>query len=100
MHARVGISNLIFFCVPFFFACLFFLRAGVERPEGAGISKLRTARVLEEGMVLTNEPGCYFIDWLLDSGTHLRVAVWRPKPFVAAGVARLEGVGGVKCGWR
>ncbi|KAK6184786.1 hypothetical protein SNE40_007181 [Patella caerulea] len=40
--------------------------AGVERPSGAGIESLRTARTLEARMVLTIEPGLYFIDALID----------------------------------
>ena len=36
------------------------------RNERAGLAKLRTARILEAGMTLTNEPGCYFIHALLE----------------------------------
>lgn len=37
-----------------------------ERPTAAGLNRLRTARVLEEGMVITVEPGCYFSPALLE----------------------------------
>ena len=64
-----------------------------ERSARPGLSKLRTARTLEAGMVLTVEPGCYFIDVLLD------LALANPKQARFLNEDRLQdfrGTGGVR----
>jgi len=66
---------------------------GTARDTRSGYKSLRLQRVLQTGMVMTVEPGCYFIDWLLDA------AISDPKlsPFLV--LDRLEqfrGTGGVR----
>lgn len=39
---------------------------GPLRSTEKGLSKLRTRRVLEEGMCITVEPGLYFIDFIIE----------------------------------
>lgn len=64
-----------------------------SRHARAGLAKLRTARVLEAGMVLTNEPGCYFVDVLLDKA----LGNAEQAPFFNVSVlSRFRGFGGVR----
>ncbi|KAK9888651.1 hypothetical protein WA026_000880 [Henosepilachna vigintioctopunctata] len=58
-----------------------------------GIEKLRTARILAERMILTIEPGCYFIDHLIDK------ALADPdlsKYLIPDVVNRFRGFGGIR----
>lgn len=67
--------------------------AGVERSPELGLKSLRCGRALEAGMVITVEPGVYFIDALLEPA----LADPRYKPFLVADVVRrFRGQGGVR----
>ena len=70
-----------------------YLEGTPERSTHPGLSKLRTSRNMEVGMVMTSEPGCYFIDALLDDA--LANAVF--APFIDNTVLqRFRGFGGVR----
>lgn len=70
-----------------------YLESNPPRPSEAGYRSLRTARALEENMVLTIEPGCYFIDHLLDQ------ALANPEQarfLIPEVIQRFRGFGGVR----
>eukprot|EP00091_Calanus_sinicus_P024436 TRINITY_DN8760_c0_g1_i1.p1 TRINITY_DN8760_c0_g1~~TRINITY_DN8760_c0_g1_i1.p1 ORF type:complete len:124 (-),score=43.13 TRINITY_DN8760_c0_g1_i1:125-496(-) len=70
-----------------------YLEGHPERSTLAGLRSLRTARVLAKDQVLTIEPGCYFVDFLLDR------ALADPelsKFFVVDRINEYRGFGGVR----
>ncbi|XP_076639418.1 xaa-Pro dipeptidase-like isoform X3 [Colletes latitarsis] len=70
-----------------------YLEGHPERSAAPGLRKLRTGRVLQPGMVLTIEPGCYFIDCQLDAALNNPV---QSKFIVAEELERFRGTGGVR----
>ena len=67
--------------------------AGRERVAQPGISKLRMNRALEAGMVVTVEPGCYFIAPLLAAAAADEA---QAPLLVPEALARFAGFGGVR----
>ena len=66
--------------------------AGTERIQQPGICKLRMNRPLLAGMVLTVEPGCYFVAPLLEAAR----ANAAQAPFLTDALERFTGSGGVR----
>ncbi|KAK5975373.1 Xaa-Pro dipeptidase, partial [Trichostrongylus colubriformis] len=74
--------------------CGGYLGDALPRSKLPGLKSLRTTRTLKERMVITIEPGCYFIDTLLDA------AFKDPKLakfLVKAEIDKYRGQGGVCC---
>lgn len=70
-----------------------YLEGHPARPAIPGLKSLRTARSLKAGMVLTIEPGCYFIDHLLDKAL---ADSKLSKFFVKEKLAEFRNFGGVR----
>ncbi|KAI8548151.1 hypothetical protein RHMOL_Rhmol02G0119300 [Rhododendron molle] len=66
---------------------------GAKRPLESGLSALRTSRELQEGMVITVEPGCYFIDALLNPAMQSSNT---SKFLNCEEIVRFKGFGGVR----
>lgn len=65
----------------------------VERIQKPALKSLRTARVLKKDMVLTIEPGLYFIDHLLDQAFN---DPEKAKYLVKEKIEKYRGLGGVR----
>lgn len=66
---------------------------GTERSSEPGLNRLRTNRVLKSGMVLTVEPGIYFVDALLNAAL---VDPVQSAFLVKEKIARFRNFGGVR----
>ncbi len=71
-NVKIIVEISVFPLLPDFLVIdvVFVVTQGVERIDAPSLRNLRTGRVLEEGMVLTIEPGIYFIDHVSISLDH------------------------------
>ena len=65
---------------------------GHTRSTQPGLKCLRTRRVLVEGMVITVEPGCYFIDFAIDAALNDPEL----REYFGEGIREYRGFGGVR----
>jgi len=71
-----------------------YLAAHSARIMEPGLKSLRTARILQEGMTITVEPGCYFIDHLLNEALSDKSPL---RPYLnVSQVEKYRGFGGVR----
>nr|BAN21025.1 xaa-pro dipeptidase pepd/pepq [Riptortus pedestris] len=63
-----------------------------QRPMKHGLHTLRTARKLLSNMVMTVEPGCYFIEEVLDAAFENPAL----KPYLTEQINEFRGIGGVR----
>ncbi|XP_050498336.1 xaa-Pro dipeptidase-like [Diabrotica virgifera virgifera] len=70
-----------------------YLEGNPERSTRPGLKSLRTSRILEKNMVLTVEPGCYFINMLLDNAL---ADCYKSKFFVKDVINTYRNFGGVR----
>ncbi|VDO79111.1 unnamed protein product [Haemonchus placei] len=73
--------------------CGGFFGDALPRSKLPGLKSLRTTRTLKERMVITLEPGCYFIDTLLDSAFNDPKLA---KYLVKSEIEKYRGQGGVR----
>uniref|UniRef100_A0A7I4Y167 Xaa-Pro dipeptidase n=1 Tax=Haemonchus contortus TaxID=6289 RepID=A0A7I4Y167_HAECO len=73
--------------------CGGYLGDALPRSQLPGLKSLRTTRTLKERMVITIEPGCYFIDTLLDAAFNDPKLA---KFMVKAEIDKYRGQGGVR----
>ncbi|CAI5438587.1 unnamed protein product [Caenorhabditis angaria] len=73
--------------------CGGYLGDATPRSTEPGLKSLRTTRTLKENMVITIEPGCYFIDFLIDQALADPV---KSKFLVKSEIDKYRGSGGVR----
>ena len=73
-----------------------YLEGHPKRSTKPGLKSLRTARVMQENMVITVEPGCYFIDHLLNEALDPNCKLGLSQYLNESKIKEFRGFGGVR----